>query len=58
MTPRTGLLPGYASFNRAGRYVQSYLYDDALRAREEEIDVLRGKLKRCENLIRAKEFKN
>jgi hypothetical protein len=59
MTPRTprrtGLLPGYASFNRGGRYLDSYLYDDALRAREEEIDILRGKLKRCENLIRTKD---
>jgi hypothetical protein len=54
-TPRwTGVLPGYASFNRSGRYLDPYLYSDAfLRAREEEI-VLRGKLKRCEILIRAK----
>jgi len=61
MTPRTprrtGLLPGYASFNRGGRYIDPLLYDDALRAREEEIDVLRGKLKRCENLIRIKDKK-
>jgi hypothetical protein len=55
-TPRrTGLLPGYASFNRNGRYMDPYIYDDALRTREEEIDVLRGKLKRCENLIKAKD---
>lgn len=59
MTPRTprrtGLLPGYASFNRTGRYVDPYIYDDAIRARDEEIDVLRGKLRRCENLIKAKD---
>ena len=59
-TPRTprrigALMPGYASFNRAHRYADPYLYDDHLRAKEEEIDVLRGKLKRCENLIRNKD---
>jgi hypothetical protein len=61
MTPRTprrtGLFPGYASFNRGGRYMDPYLYDDGLRSREEEIDILRGKLKRCENLIRSKDKK-
>ena len=56
-TPRrTGLLPGYASF-RGSRYMDPYVYDESLRAREEEIDVLRGKLKRCETLIRAKDKK-
>lgn len=59
MTPRTprrtGLLPGYASFNRTPRQLDSYLYDDIVRVKEEEIDVLRGKLKRCESLIRAKD---
>lgn len=55
-TPRrTGLLPGYASFNRSGRYYDPYLYDEALRTKDEEIDVLRGKLKRCETLIRTKD---
>lgn len=59
-TPRTPrriapLLPGYASFNRPQRYLDPYLYDDLLRTKEEEIDVLRGKLKRCENLIKTKD---
>jgi hypothetical protein len=57
-TPRrTGFLPGYGSFNRGGRYHDPYMYDEALRAKEEEVDVLRGKLKRCETLIRSKDKK-
>ncbi|CAF1500643.1 unnamed protein product [Rotaria sordida] len=60
MTPRTprrmGLLPNYGSFNRGGgRHIDPYLHDDALRAKDEEIDVLRGKLKRCEHIIKTKD---
>jgi hypothetical protein len=58
-TPRrTGLVPGYGSFNR-GRLNDPYtnMYDDSLRVKDEEIDVLRGKLKRCETLIRTKDKK-
>ncbi|CAF3295420.1 unnamed protein product [Rotaria socialis] len=59
MGPRTprrmGLLPGYPNFTKGGRHVDPFMYDDALRAKDEEIDVLRGKIKRCENLIKTKD---
>ncbi|CAF1163824.1 unnamed protein product [Rotaria sp. Silwood1] len=58
-TPRTprrmGLLPSYASFSRGGRHIDPYLYEDVVRAKDEEIDVLRGKIKRCEHLIKTKD---
>ena len=60
-TPRTprriGLLPAYGSFNRVRRYVDPFVYDDTWRSRDEEIDLLRGKIRRCESLIKAKDKK-
>ena len=52
---------GYLSKNesllRNRKYYPSnnYLYDQNLRAKEEEIDVIKAKLKRYENLLRNKD---
>ena len=57
---RKRLLPGYTTFNLGREHTNSYMYDDTLKAKEKQIDILTGKLNQCENLIQAnmKEFKN
>jgi hypothetical protein len=61
LTPRTArpsaLLPKYASFTRSGRSMDPYAaaFDDIIRVKDEEIEVLRGKLKRFEKIIRKKD---
>jgi len=54
LTPRqTALVPGYGSITRSGRLLDTYVddYDDVLKVKDEEIDILRAKLKRCEKII-------
>ena len=61
MTPRTPRRTagpsGYGSLMRSGKSMDPYAmaFDDVLRVKEEEIEVLRGKLKRCEKLICTKD---
>jgi len=52
---RKGLITGYSSFNMGREHTNSYMHNDALKAKEKEIDVLTRKLNRCENLIQAKD---
>ncbi|CAF1006010.1 unnamed protein product [Rotaria sordida] len=54
---RTTFVPGYGSRSRNERIMNPYTvaFDDVLRVKDEEIEVLRGKLKRCEKIIRAKD---
>jgi chromosome segregation ATPase len=52
---RKGLITGYSSFNMGREHTNSYMHNDALKAKEKEIDVLARKLNRCENLIQAKD---
>ena len=56
---RTGLLPGYRTIGRNGLFMDPYAppFDDALIFKDEEIEALREKLKRCEKIIRAKDKK-
>ena len=56
-TRRTAFLPGYGSHARSGRSLDPYsiAFDDVIRVKDEEIEVLRGKLKRCEKIMRAKD---
>jgi hypothetical protein len=57
-TPRrTAVLPGYGSHTRNGRLMDPYsmAFDDVMRVKDEEIEVLRGKLKRCEKIMRTKD---
>ena len=56
-TRRTAPALGYGPMIRNGRMIDPYTaaFDDALRIKEEEIDVLRGKLKRCEKIMRTKD---
>ena len=54
---RTAPALGYGALMRNGRLMDPYTaaYDDALRIKEEEIDVLRAKLKRSDKLLRSRE---
>jgi len=54
---RTALRSNYGTLPRSGRLMDPYAvaYDDVLTIKEEEIEVLRGKLKRCEKLIHTKD---
>lgn len=54
---RTAPAVGYGALLRNGRLLDPYTsaFDDALRMKDEEIDVLRAKLKRSEKLIRTKD---
>jgi hypothetical protein len=52
---RKGLIPGSSSLNMGREHTNSYMHNDALKAKEKEIDVLSRKLNRCENLIQAKD---
>jgi hypothetical protein len=54
---RTALGYKYGTLPRSGRLIDPYAvaFDDILRIKEEEIEVLRGKLKRCEKLIHTKD---
>lgn len=52
-----GYLPRNQTLLRNGRYYPSnyYLYDQTLRAKEEEVDLIKAKLKRYETLLRNKD---
>jgi hypothetical protein len=54
---RTAPVFGYASIPRSGRFMDPYAvaFDDVLRIKDEEIEVLRAKLKRCEKVIRIRD---
>ena len=54
---RTAPVPGYGSLSRHGRFLDPHAlaFDDLLQSKDEEIEVLRGKLKRCEKIIRTKD---
>ena len=56
---RTLLVPSYASFTTRtnGRIVDPYAlaFDDVIKVKDEEIELLLSKLKRCEKLIRIKD---
>jgi hypothetical protein len=57
---RTAPAIGYGSMFRSGKYFDPYAtaaFDDALSYKDEEIEVLRGKLKRYEKLIHSKDKK-
>jgi hypothetical protein len=59
-TPRrTAFIPGYGSLTQSGRLMDPYsiAFDDVLRIKDEEIEVLHGKLRRCEKIIRTKDKK-
>lgn len=57
-TPRrVPLIPSYATSTRSESIVNPYTiaFDDVIRVKDEEIEVLQVKLRRCETIIRAKD---
>ncbi|CAF3545977.1 unnamed protein product, partial [Rotaria sp. Silwood2] len=54
---RTTFAHGHGSPSRNERIMNPYAvaFDDVLKVKDEEIEVLRGKLKRCEKIIRTKD---
>ena len=61
--PTASYLSRYPSIHRPGRYppvdpyAASWIYDESARFKDEQMEILHGKLKRCEKMLTSKERK-